>query len=269
MLIGVVNHLLYYSKSQKGMLATGLASLLSFIPAKTLESQETIDRWRSQMMENEENHAVPSLKKQYEIIHSALDNSNESCIEWSNYHYSLNVSLTNTPRFLPVHGFFFGSRGTKETGKRYYSIAMGLLRPLARGSVHIASANPLDLPSVDPNYFGHPLDAEIFTSGLKLALKVFNTEPLKEEILEPVEPTEEQIAQGDEGLAAYHRNVLMPVFHLVGSASMLPRSEGGVVDNKLKVYGLSNLRVVSYLSSPYTIFVGSRVLIRSTVLSCR
>jgi choline dehydrogenase-like flavoprotein len=35
------------------------------------------------------------------------------------------------------------------------------------------------------------------------------------------------------------------VYHPIGTAAMLPRSDGGVVDSSLKVYGTSNLRVVS------------------------
>jgi choline dehydrogenase len=32
--------------------------------------------------------------------------------------------------------------------------------------------------------------------------------------------------------------------HAVGTCSMLPRSDGGVVDPQLKVYGTSNVRIV-------------------------
>ena len=39
------------------------------------------------------------------------------------------------------------------------------------------------------------------------------------------------------------RDSLMSHFHPVGSCAMLPRDKGGVVDDKLKVYGVKGLRV--------------------------
>jgi len=48
----------------------------------------------------------------------------------------------------------------------------------------------------------------------------------------------------DEAIREYVRNGLQPVYHPVGTAAMLPREDGGVVDSNLKVYGTTNLRVV-------------------------
>ena len=38
-----------------------------------------------------------------------------------------------------------------------------------------------------------------------------------------------------------------PVFHPIGTAAMLPRPLGGVVDSKLRVYGVQGVRVVGKL----------------------
>lgn len=40
-------------------------------------------------------------------------------------------------------------------------------------------------------------------------------------------------------------------FHPVGTAAMMPRSMGGVVSNRLMVYGTSNVRVVDASVLPY------------------
>lgn len=37
-----------------------------------------------------------------------------------------------------------------------------------------------------------------------------------------------------------------PIWHPIGTAAMLPREQGGVVDSNLKIYKTTNLRVVSY-----------------------
>lgn len=61
-------------------------------------------------------------------------------------------------------------------------------------------------------------------------------------------PTPEE-ASSDESLKEYIKQNLGCVFHPVGTASMLPREDGGVVDHELKVYGTANVRVVSRRSS--------------------
>lgn len=45
-------------------------------------------------------------------------------------------------------------------------------------------------------------------------------------------------------LGRYCREWVKTTYHWVGTAAMLPREKGGVVDPRLKAYGLSNLRVV-------------------------
>lgn len=42
-------------------------------------------------------------------------------------------------------------------------------------------------------------------------------------------------------------------FHPVGTAAMMPRSIGGVVDERLRVYGTANVRVVDASVLPFQI----------------
>lgn len=42
-------------------------------------------------------------------------------------------------------------------------------------------------------------------------------------------------------------------FHPVGTASMLPREKGGVVDADLKVYGTENVRVIDASIIPFQV----------------
>ncbi len=83
---------------------------------------------------------------------------------------------------------------------------------------------------------------------MKLALKVFETKPLADDVRQLAAPSPEQ-AVTDEGLIEHIKNSCSCVFHPVGTASMLPREDGGVVDPQLRVYGTANLRVVSARSS--------------------
>ena len=123
----------------------------------------------------------------------------------------------------------------------------------SRGSVHIGSSDPLAPPVIDPNYMSHPLDAEMMARAILHARQLCRTEPLAS-----------KFKKGPDGdlipipghLGKYHdpktleeakeyvRWNCFTCYHPIGTASMLPMEEGGVVDTELKVYGTKNLRVV-------------------------
>ena len=53
------------------------------------------------------------------------------------------------------------------------------LRPKARGSVKLSSANPSDAPLVDPNYLGHPDDLKTSAEGVKISVEMFRQSSLQ------------------------------------------------------------------------------------------
>lgn len=135
-----------------------------------------------------------------------------------------------------------------EPGKRYTSLFCALMHPLSRGTVHITSADPLSPPAIDPNYFANEADLDLVVSIVEFALKLYKTEPMSRHVRKQIIPTEEIIARGKVGLREYVLANCGPVYHPVGTAAMVPQSDGGVVDASLKVYGTTNLRVVSVVS---------------------
>ncbi|KAJ7921224.1 alcohol oxidase [Mycena leptocephala] len=100
---------------------------------------------------------------------------------------------------------------------------------------HITSSDPLVPPSIDPNYFD--------TNMIKFCRKILDQEPLKK-LLTGIELTPGPAVQTDEQISDFVKSVMGTTWHTVGSCSMLPLSAGGVVDNKLKVYNTTNVRVV-------------------------
>ena len=50
--------------------------------------------------------------------------------------------------------------------------------------------------------------------------------------------------QTDSDFRTFVESNYLPVFHPIGTAAMLPRSFGGVVDSNLRVYGVQGVRVV-------------------------
>lgn len=69
--------------------------------------------------------------------------------------------------------------------------------------------------------------------SLKYVQKLANTEPLSSLILKPVDPRPDQLDEAS--LESYARKLLESAHHPVGTSSMMPRKEGGVVDSELRV----------------------------------
>ncbi|TFY83365.1 hypothetical protein EWM64_g650 [Hericium alpestre] len=196
-------------KEKKGLMAGSVVHTFSYLPASAFVPPEEIKRWQDDQGEAGQ-AASPGLKKQHDLIRSWFSDSQETTAEIM---------------FLPGH--FVCPDPLPQPGKRYMSLAISVTHPLSRGSVHITSSNPSDLPAIDPNYFGNPVDLEILVNA--------------QDILGHVLPAKNA---SDAELREHVKNTCGPAFHPLGTAAMLPREDGGVVDSKLKVYGTSNLRVV-------------------------
>lgn len=154
--------------------------------------------------------------------------------------YYTRIPLTEHPsRVLLVSTFMPSTTiAEPEAGKNYYSLAACLQHPLSQGSVHIKSSTGTEKPSIDPQFLKHPLDMSILVDGMEYCRKIAATKAFKEITAKEVAPTPSA------PLEEYVKANFSPVFHPIGTAAMLPRNAGGVVDANLKVYGTTNLRVV-------------------------
>jgi choline dehydrogenase-like flavoprotein len=115
-----------------------------------------------------------------------------------------------------------------------------VLRPKSRGSVSLASADPLKAPLIDPNFFGDPADLETMVAGFKVTRRLLQTPALK--ALQKKDMFAEGI-ETDDQIRALLRQRVDTVYHPVGTARM-GSDPLAVVDAKLKVHGLEGLRVV-------------------------
>ena len=111
--------------------------------------------------------------------------------------------------------------------------------PLSRGNSHISSADATLQPRINPRSFSHPLDVEILARHLHTLIKVTSISPMKN-FFKQGGPDISNL----DSAKAYLRANAEPAFHACGTAAMLPRERGGVVDENLVVYGTTNLRVV-------------------------
>lgn len=122
------------------------------------------------------------------------------------------------------------------------SIQAALQHPMSRGSIKINSKNPFSAPTIDAGYLTHKIDLAVLREAFKLIRKMSQQSPLKDLIEFETVPGDK--VQSNEDWENWIRSSGGTEYHPSCTCSMLPRSEGGVVDTNLKVYGTKNLRVI-------------------------
>ncbi|KAI9146980.1 putative GMC oxidoreductase [Paramyrothecium foliicola] len=137
----------------------------------------------------------------------------------------------------------YPASGSPLFGKGFFTLLAGLMHPLSRGTVHINTTNPLGKPIIDPRYLDNEHDIQAMVELAKLNRRIALSEPLRSAWVSEYEPGLEAV-QTDAQWRDFVLNTTLSIFHPIGTAAMLPKKDGGVVDPLLKVYGTSNLRIV-------------------------
>ena len=122
-----------------------------------------------------------------------------------------------------------------------FTMSICNLRPESRGEVKINSSDPTQLPKIIPNYLSTDSDKKIAIDSIKVARKIADANSLKKYILEEYVPG--PAFESDEELLEAAKNNSQSIYHPVGTCKM-GNDIDSVVDEKLKVYGVSGLRVV-------------------------
>jgi choline dehydrogenase len=115
-------------------------------------------------------------------------------------------------------------------------------RPTSRGTVHIRSADPLAAPAIMPNALSTPTDIEEVYEGAQLLRRISAAQPLARVIESELKPGAK--VQSDEQLLEDFRQRAGSVFHSCSTCAMGPDPGRAVVDHRLRVHGLTALRVV-------------------------
>ncbi|KAI1391511.1 putative GMC oxidoreductase [Hypoxylon trugodes] len=128
---------------------------------------------------------------------------------------------------------------------KHISLAATPANPLSRGSVHIRSKDVSEPPAIDPKYLTNPVDLEIYAHHMLYLHKIARSPPFTDLLKQPLKVTTPLAKFTDlEGAKKYLKGRAISMWHPAGTCAMLPEDKGGVVDTKLKVYGVQNLRVV-------------------------
>ncbi|TVY45866.1 Dehydrogenase [Lachnellula occidentalis] len=211
------------------------ASYMPMVDINGELSRESIEKLLVEHLDNVDYPTFPGQKLQYEVLRKQLLDPKESSAEYMSLPLQLNMGQkTDMPLLF-----------SKVSEGNYYSIITMINHPFSRGVVHIESKDPKAHPVVDPRYLSHPLDLEILARHTQYLEKIISTAPLcnllkkgGRRIPAGADPTNLTAAK------EIAKERLFTAFHPSGTCAMMPQDIGGVVNEKLVVYGTKNLRVV-------------------------
>jgi choline dehydrogenase len=135
-------------------------------------------------------------------------------------------------------------KGTPETTAKFglpesgWSFAGGISHPKSRGRVSLTGPNPLDPVRIEANTLSDPDDLKAAIACVERLREVANSVPLRPFVKRGVMPGN---LKGGE-LESFVRDAVTTYWHEACTAKM-GRDDESVVDAKLKVYGVENLRI--------------------------
>ncbi len=115
-------------------------------------------------------------------------------------------------------------------------------RPSSRGELAIRSADPFEHPSIRPNYLSTEHDMTEMLDAVRFLRRLAAAPALAGLIDEEILPG--PAVASDDALVEDIRNRCGTIYHPVGTCGMGPDASRSVVDPRLSVHGVENLRVV-------------------------
>ena len=138
-------------------------------------------------------------------------------------------------------GALLKDHGKTKPDKHCFSNHVCMLRPESRGYIALKSLNPADQPLIQPNYLSTQKDIDVMVKGVRMSREIINQKAFDEYRGVELNPGLE--VQTDNEITEFIRGNAETIYHPVGTCKM-GNDEFSVVDDKLRVRGVENLRVV-------------------------
>jgi len=229
-----------YQERREGPLSFGGINYFSFMPIDVPGSGA--DPELERLLDALDAHGNKGLERQYQYLKSVVRSKDKA----------------SGGVYLSPRGTTYGASSKASDYSisslpgKYITIGLSLVQPFSRGRTHIASADPSDAPVIDPGYLSNPVDVEVAALHLRFIERLAATKPLAN-FIKPGGLRNAEVARGDDREMArqWAKRSVLSNWHGCGTCSMMPKDLGGVVSQRLVVYGTTNLRVVDasvYLS---------------------
>jgi len=130
--------------------------------------------------------------------------------------------------------------GRTNPDRHAFQAHVGPMRPTSRGEIRLKSTNPTSAPSIRFNYMQTEHDLSEMREGIRLAREIFHQKAFDEYRGKEINPGN---VDSDTELNEFIKNKGDTAYHPCGTCKM-GKDNTSVVNEKLQVYGVENLRVV-------------------------
>ena len=129
------------------------------------------------------------------------------------------------------------------------SITTVMTKPKSRGYVKLKSSNFKDNPEIELNLLKHEDDLRMMMAGQRFFLQALTNGPLSKKVKKIIVPNTENL--NDENLEKHCKRFVRTNYHPSGTAKMgADNDKMSVLDSKLRVRGIENLRVCDLSAMP-------------------
>ncbi|MDO5103850.1 MAG: choline dehydrogenase [Lautropia sp.] len=128
-----------------------------------------------------------------------------------------------------------------------FTLSVCQLRPESRGHVRIRSSDPLVPPAMQPHYLSTDTDRRMAVAAIQAARRIANSRAMQAFTAREHRPGPEAIDEA--ALLDFARHHGATIFHPSGTCRM-GHDPMAVVDERLRVHGVSGLRVVDCSAMP-------------------
>ncbi|KAJ7455243.1 GMC oxidoreductase-domain-containing protein [Mycena galericulata] len=171
----------------------------------------------------------------------------------------------------PLAGYT-GGNPAAVAGRKMFTVGYYTEYPASLGRTHISSMDPYSPLDIEPGYLDKPEDVAVLRWSYKWSremarrMESYRGEFTLEhppfaagsaaacgEAKGPVPISAPDIvysAEDDEAIDRFHRAAVNTTWHSLGTCAMKPRAQGGVVDSRLNVYGVKNLKITDLSIAP-------------------
>ncbi len=121
------------------------------------------------------------------------------------------------------------------------TVAVCPTRPDSRGTIMARTSDPTTAPVITPNYLSHSGDTRVLLAGMRFTRAIFKAPQIAQHSV--VETLPGPDVQTDDEMVDYARRFGNTIYHPVGTCRM-GQGPSAVVDERLRVHGVSGLRVI-------------------------
>lgn len=123
-----------------------------------------------------------------------------------------------------------------------FTMSVCQLRPESKGEIRLKSGDPKAYPAIIPNYLSTKTDCDTVVEGVNIARRIARHAPLTSKISEEFRPHKDLPMDDYDATLDWARSNTASIYHPTGTCKM-GQGEGAVVDDRLRVHGISGLRV--------------------------